>query len=139
MAMRSTKLLAFAYWQVRRFFRASPFDEGYSDSKALAVLCIAQIVLILSVMSLLATSFGYTFLVPSRTSEVLFAVLLSSAVTAANYYALSYRNRWARFEAEFESYSALSRRVGSFVVASTLVLIVVAAVITKKGLNHLPR
>ena len=76
---------------------------------------------------------------PSRRSTVLLACFLFTAVTAANYYALRYKNRWARFESEFEAYSALVRTISGVVVAGTLVLILVGAILTKNALNHLMR
>ena len=46
--MYPTKLLAFVYWILSEFFIAM-YDDGYSDWKALVIICCTQIAGIIAV------------------------------------------------------------------------------------------
>jgi len=59
---------------------------------------------------------------------VQFAVLVSSAITAFNYYVVRYKNKWKQFDSEFESYSKLTQNI-SGVAMIILTLLTAAALV----------
>jgi multisubunit Na+/H+ antiporter MnhB subunit len=139
MPVRSTKLLAFAYWELRRFFRTFLHDDGYSDWKALAVICCAQLGGIMAAVSVISIILGHRILPASRASMYSFAIALACGVTAVNYYALRFQNKWARFEAEFEHYSARAQTLGRLAVFVAVIVIAVTTLLAAAAASHLPR
>ncbi len=138
MAFRPSKLLAFAYWQLRRFFKFTLYDDGYSDWKAMATLCVVQLLLGLVALTLISKYVGYRLLTYEGSSELPSAILITGVVVGGNYYVLRFENRWARLEVEFESYSKLTRVLGGLAVGVAIVFALVMSVITKGVWNALP-
>lgn len=103
------------------------------------MLCVAQLLAVVSVLTLCSALLPLSLIPTSRAQQLRTACALGIVVTAINYFSLRFGSRWRRFEPEFESYSPFARRAGGFAVAGLLLLILVAAVYTKGQYNHLVR
>jgi hypothetical protein len=133
-----SKALAFSFWTLRRTFSAL-YDDGYADWKALAVLGGSQVLTLFMGISLLSIVLGHRVLTVTKMSTFCLCVGVGLSVTALNYYALRYRDRWTRFEPQFERYPTLARVVGSIVVVVLVIANAIASLIAADTVSHLPR
>jgi hypothetical protein len=124
-----SKVLAFAFWRLREFFRAV-HDDGYSEWKAFAVICCAQICGITGLVFGIFVVLKRPVKLPAEVSPWAFAIILSSVVVAANHYLLRLDTSWAQFKAEFEAYSARSQMVGSVLTFAAVILLAVFGLLT---------
>jgi hypothetical protein len=133
-----TKLLAFVFWELRGFFRDFLYDDGYSDWKALAVMCCVEIMAIMAAVFIASLILGHRILPNSKLSEYLWAIGIGTAVAAINYYVLQVDDRWARFKPEFEGYSARGRFLGRLAIFAAIIAIAAAALFSAAAAKHLP-
>jgi hypothetical protein len=62
---------------------------------------------------------------------------LSLAITGTNYYLLRFENKWARFQPEFQGYSAVARILGGLAIAVVVMGIAIAAIASATAVGHL--
>jgi len=132
-----TKLLAFVFWDIRRFFKFM-YDDGLAEFKALAVIVCAEILGVFATASMISVFLGYKILPTSKPLFFLLAIGLSLGVTGMNYYLFSYRRSSAQFEAEFENYSVRARLIGNLAVLAVICAIFAATLIFTGLARHLP-
>lgn len=137
--MRSwpAKCLAFVYWRLRDFFGV--YEDGYSDWKALAIICCAEIACVVLVLLSVSVALNRLIIFQSDAAALGFSVVLSCGVVAWNYYVLRHNNGWVQYRAEFEAYPARIRIVGSIAIAMAILGITVATLIAAKAASNIPR
>jgi hypothetical protein len=131
--IRPAKWLAFAFWEMKRVFK-SYNGVGYTEFAALTLLGGIELAGIVTVLALVSSFVGHRIFPGKPLGLALVAVLV-----AGNHFALIYRNRWTRYRAEFESYSALVHTLGAIAVYVSLVVAPIALVLSGIALSHLPR
>ena len=130
------KVIAFAYWQLCRFFSADEDDKSASW-KALTVVCIAEYLVIWSVFASTFVVIGHA---PFRFSPTWNAIILWPAcalLAALNGRLLRSRGDPGRWEREFGHASPQRKAVGRLSVLLALLLIVGVALWAKAGWNRL--
>jgi len=131
------KVLAFAFWELRRILCAIS-DDGWADWRAMGLLVCTQIGLVLNIFALASVISGHR-LIPTHGIELTaFAVSLSVVITATNYYAVRFENRWKHFEREFERYPKLIQRLGCVVMIALPLLTAAAMVWSAATMARLP-
>jgi hypothetical protein len=110
------KLLAFAFWELRRILSAISDDGGSLDWRAMGLLGMTQVGLILSLFELSSLMLGRSLFPARGLDSVLFCLLLAGTIQASNNYALRYDQRLKTFEREFEQYSTLRKTIGCVVM-----------------------
>jgi hypothetical protein len=121
------KLLAFAYLALRKVLWTISDDRSV-DWRAMGLLICTQIGLVLCILEFASVIEGRRLLPAQGPRLVQFAVLVSSAITAFNYYVVRYKNKWKQFDSEFESYSKLTQNI-SGVAMIILTLLTAAALV----------
>jgi uncharacterized membrane protein YidH (DUF202 family) len=134
-----TKLFAFIFWDLRRFFRRFNKGDGYAEWQAFTVICCTEIAAIMACLFLTSLLLGYQILSSPKNLGRLFVIGSAIVVTAINYYMLSFKNRWAQFEAEFEEYSARSRIAGGVGIIAVIIAVAVTTVVSAEAVRHLPK
>jgi hypothetical protein len=115
------KPIAFAYWGLRRLARELS-DDGYSDWKALATICLVEMLLIVSAISFMSVHLGPSFVTQIMHWQLYGAILIAAGVVESNYYFLRFTNRSAQHEPEFRSYSQIKRALGYTAIAGVGIL-----------------
>jgi hypothetical protein len=133
----TVKLLCFAYWILRRIFRAI-IDDGLDNFKAHVFVAGAEMFAILTVMSSVDLLVGRRVMSTSRAGSAWLGYGLATVIVIANQSLFS-KNRMARFESEFSGYSTRSRTIGGITVVSVMALLVVAAIFAGMAASRLPR
>ena len=131
--IRPAKWLAFAFWQMKRVFK-SYNNDGYAEFAALTLLGGIQLTGIVTVLALVSSLVGHR-IIPGKPLGLALVALL----VAGNHLVLLYRNRWTRYRAEFENYSARAHTLGAVAVYVSLVVAPVVLVLSGIALSHLPR
>lgn len=106
MGARLEKLYAFAFFQLRSFFRAV-LDDGLEDWKALVILGGAEISALMAAVSIATVATGGRIALPPEPMDLLAGLSVAVGLMVLNYRVLLLDKRWARFEAEFRRYSQL--------------------------------
>lgn len=131
------KLLAFAYWELRRIISAIS-DPWLLDWRAMTFLGGIEVGLILCLFEFGSLLLGRS-LIPARGSHtVLFCVVLVGTVARVNYYAIQHEHRWKTFEREFEQYSALRKTIGCVVMIALSFLTFAAMAWAASAMLRLP-
>jgi hypothetical protein len=129
MANRPPKMLAFAFWRLRAYFRATATD-AYAEWMAGAVIMCSES------CGILAALFGVSALLRRRpimpVSPMFSLVVLAVFVIVTNLYVLRL-NGWKRFEKEFETYSTQVRSIGSVSVFAVVFLLITAMALTARA------
>jgi hypothetical protein len=130
------RVLCFAFWVLRRIFRAI-IDDGFDAFKAHVFVAGAEMFALLAVMSFVDLLLGHRMLSGSRAGTAWLGFGLAAVMVIANQSLFS-RNRMARFESEFSGYSARTRTIGGITVVSVMALVVVAAIFAGMAVSRLP-
>lgn len=131
-------LLAFAYWELSRFFSRFLYDDGYSEWKALAIICSTQILAVMLFVSTISVLLGHRVKLGPKGFTLVLPITLSAVITAANYFALRFRNRSAKFFEESEHYTARVRTLGAIAVFLSIGLIAIVSLLVTGIARHLP-
>jgi hypothetical protein len=132
------KAFALLFWELRCFFNAL-YDDGYADWKALTIIGCCEAALLLTLVFSMSVALGHRFLPKSKAEIYAGAFGVASLLHGMNYFSLKYKDRWKRFEREFQSYSLLGR-----VVSAAMTFLVVSGAATgifwsATVARHLPR
>jgi hypothetical protein len=136
--LQATKPLAFAYWGVRRLCRELS-DDGYCDWKALAFICLLEVLLVISAISFAAVNLGRSAVLWLIHWRLYGAVLVSVGVVMSNYYLLRHEDRWTRYEPEFNLYPRYKRVFGYAITGGIALLTMVLVLLTKHAFNAIAR
>lgn len=121
------KLIAFAFWELRRILNAIAGDD-WLDFRAMALLVCTQMGLVLSLFGAASILTRCSLLPPQGLALTFFNLFLAATVSAANYYGIQYKDRWRQFESEFNKYSKSRKAIGGIVMIVLPILAIVAAV-----------
>ena len=132
------KPIAFAYWELRRRARELS-DDGYSDWKALATICLVEMFLILSAISFISVHLGPSVVAQIMHWKLYGAILIAAGVVGSNYYLLRFKDRWAQYEPEFRSYSRIKRALGYTAVAGLVILALVLMFLSRPAFIAMAR
>jgi hypothetical protein len=133
------KLLAFVFWSLRGFFRRFKNGDSYAEWQAFVVIVCTEVAATMACLFLVSLLLGYQVLSTPKDLGRLFVIGSATAVTAINYYVLLVQDRWAKFEAEFERYSARSRVTGGVGIVAVIVAVAAITIISGEGAHHLPK
>lgn len=133
---RPTKLLRFAYWTLRRIFRAI-YDDGLDDFKAQVAVSVTDLLGAMTLLSLASLRVGHQILPSSKAGTVGLGLGLTGFIVVANYFIFS-KQKMVEFESEFRSYSVLARTIGGIVVVSFIVFVAAAAGLAGSAASRLP-
>ena len=81
--MIPSKMLAFAFWELRRILNAIS-DDGWADWRAMALLICTQAGLVFSVLGLGSVILGRRLIPTHEPETTVLGVLLAVAITAIN-------------------------------------------------------
>lgn len=121
------KLIAFAFWELRRILNAIAGD-AWLDFRAMALLVCTQIGFVLSLLGTVSILTRRSLLPPQGLASTFFNLFLAATVSVVNYYGIQYKDRWKRFESEFNAYSKSRKAVGGLVIMVLPILAIVSAV-----------
>jgi amino acid transporter len=113
--LQPRKVLAFAFWELRRVLNAIS-DDSWLEFRAMSLLVCTQMGLILNFLGIVSILLKRSFIPTHGLGQTLFIALLAAAITALNYYGVQYKNRWKQFEGEFDGYSKSIKAIGGFIV-----------------------
>jgi hypothetical protein len=125
--IRPRKLLAFAYWELRRMIVTISGKE-WADGRAMALLVLIVIGLTFTTLSLCSLIVGRVLIPLEGPGSIIFTLGVPAIIVGWLSFEVRHKNRWKQFEREFESYSKLTRTIGG-VVMITLPFITLAATI----------
>jgi hypothetical protein len=115
------KALAFAFWELRRTLTAISGD-GWVEWRAMSLLVCTEVGLILNLFGIASILLKRSLIPTHGLVLAFFGVFLAAAVTAGKYYGVQYKDRWKRFENEFDSYSKSRKTIGCLVMIMLPVL-----------------
>jgi hypothetical protein len=132
-----TKLYAFAFWNIRQFFKRM-YDDGYADWKALAVIGCTEILGIMAAVFMVSIAVGYKLLPSSKPVLWILGAGISLGIAGINYYMLRFENKWTRFEREFNSYSTGVRILSGIAIAAVVMATIFTAFASAAAAGRLP-
>lgn len=132
------KPIAFAYWGLRRLARELS-DDGYSDWKALAVICLVEVFLLVSAISFMSVHLGPSAVAWIMQWKLYGAILITVGVVGSNYYLLRFKEQCAQYEPEFRSYSRPKRALGYAAVAGVVLLALVLVLLSRPAFIAMAR
>jgi hypothetical protein len=109
------KLLAFAFWELRRTIIAISGKE-WADGRAMALLTLIVTGLTLNTMSLCSIIVGRELIPLHGLGSVIFTLGVPAIIVVWLVFEVRHKNRWKQFEPEFESYSTLTKTIGGIVM-----------------------
>jgi hypothetical protein len=125
--IRPRKLLAFAYWELRRTIIAISGKE-WADGRAMALLVLIAVGLTLTALSVCSIIVGREVIPLHGLGSIIFIVGMPAIIVAFLNFEVKHKNRWKQFEREFEGYSKFTRTIGGIVMIA-LPFITIAAMI----------
>jgi hypothetical protein len=136
--MRLRKLIAFAFWELRRILLAIS-DDWVLDFRAMSILVLTQFSLVFGALELGSIVTGHRLIPAGHPDALVFVLFLAILITALNRYAVSYKNYWKQYEHEFNGYPKFTRAFGMFVMAVLPPLAGGTAIWLTAGMAGLPR
>jgi hypothetical protein len=125
-----TKMLAFAFWTLSRFLKLIG-NDGSSEWKAIALICVAEISLICAAAFGSIILMGHPLSLPFDLSPKVLIIAIACGLALVTRHVLYHQKLRTQYEAEFATYSKKAQVVSAvaillFVVATTQVALFAA-------------
>jgi hypothetical protein len=131
------KVLAFAYWELRRTIIAISGNE-WADSRAMALLVLIVIGLTLITLNFCSFIAGRELIPLHGSRSTIFVLGVPAIIVVWLVFEVQHKNRWKQYEHEFEGYSKPARTIGGVVMVALPFLMLAALIWTGKKMAQLP-
>lgn len=118
--MLPTKLLAFAFYQLRELFKILR-DDRFSDFKALSIILFTESCLLLDTLAVASILAGHLFVPRTTGTNIIGYVFVLVCLADINYRLLKRNDNWSRFKQEFDAYPWWGRVLGRLAVGSVVI------------------
>jgi hypothetical protein len=136
--IQPTKILAFAFYQVRTWFKTVS-DDGFSDFKALVVVLAIEYFLLADAAGLASVLAGRLLIPTERRGLVTVVAAVVFGLGFANYRCIWKDGKWSRFKSEFDFYSVRVRVFGQIALVAAVIVSFVGVVVIGGFTRTLPK
>lgn len=132
-----SKAPGYLFWQLRQLCKMVS-NDSLADWKALVILGGCEIVIVMTLVFVASISVGHRLWPTSGGGNYTATFGLASLLYGLNYFLLTYRNGWTRFQKQFEHYSVRMRVAGAIATVLFVILVAIGGAWSATAASHLP-